>query len=196
LSATGEIGRGVARIREPGSDATRDAIVEYDSPMRLETFPLACLMLLGAVGSASADQAEWVPHDVAEREVALLTRRTEAVFYCAPCDDQSMERRRYTEVRIARANEDLYEVRLDGRVIDAAYVYVEIGGVFRNLALAVGFEVTGVPETLDRTRVPAGPRSGAGGTRPPLDHRRFRIERRAQTLCGPAARQRMSYPAA
>ena len=35
------------------------------------------------------------------------------------------------------------------------YTYVEIGGVFRNLALAVGFEVMGVPEVLAASQVPA-----------------------------------------
>lgn len=123
--------------------------------MRAETIAIACLLVLWTTASAAADQAEWVPRDVAEREVALLSRRNEVVAYCAPCGDAAARRRRYAEVRIARTEGELYEVTLDGEAIDAAYTYVEIGGVFRNLALAVGFEVMGVPEVLAASQVSA-----------------------------------------
>lgn len=115
---------------------------------------LASALVLGITTSAAADQAEWVPRPVADREAALLRERSEVIVYCAPCTDQSSVRVRYAAVRVVQVTEDGFEVEIDGEPIDAAYTYVEIGGVFRNLARAVGYDVDDVPDVLEPARVP------------------------------------------
>ena len=95
-----------------------------------------------------ADQAAWISKKDADAGAALVVVGQEVRDYCAPCGDKTYSARTVASVGVAQPNPGYWEVRVNGRGVDLAYEYVLSNGHWRNLAMAVGLQVTGVPAEL------------------------------------------------
>ncbi|MBI2435109.1 MAG: DUF3298 and DUF4163 domain-containing protein [Candidatus Hydrogenedentes bacterium] len=105
--------------------------------------------------AAAADQAAWVMQETAESAVELLPAGAEYRYYCQPCGDTAASPETVTtaEVRYT-GTEGMYEVAINDEGMDLAYIYVNIDGEWKNLALHLGLEVTGVDQTLAESGQP------------------------------------------
>jgi hypothetical protein len=109
----------------------------------------ALLVLLSAV--SWADQAAWISKKDAEAAAARIKSGDEVREYCKPCGDKGYGVIKVTRVEVAHTGEgDYYEVRLNGKGIDLAYVYIRSGGEWENLAMIVGVSVQDVPRYLPK----------------------------------------------
>jgi len=97
---------------------------------------------------AEADQAEWVAKKDADAGAALIGVGHEIRDYCAPCGDAAYTARHVTSVDVGQPNPSYWQVRVNGRGVDLAYEYVLVGGHWKNVAMAIGLQVTSVPAEL------------------------------------------------
>ena len=117
---------------------------------------VAVLVLVAAV--ALADQAAWISKKDAEAAAAKVKPGDEVREYCKPCGDKSYSVIKVTKVEVAHTGDgDYYEVRLNGKGIDLAYVYIRSGGEWENLAMIVGVPVQDVPRYLPKDLPRKGP---------------------------------------
>lgn len=108
------------------------------------------------IAPARADQCAWIAPDVARRAAAELRPGRRVVHFCQPCFGarrgppvairaQAVARK----VRERRGATPYFQVILDGKPIDLAYVFVERArGRFANLAVVAGCETRGVSARL------------------------------------------------
>lgn len=112
----------------------------------------ACLLLLiGLVGSASADQAAYISKDQAEQAVAVLTTQSTWRQFCEPCGDTMFEQDSVYTVQAVFTNyESFYEVAINEQPVDLAYVYTydKTSEQWVNLAIQLGIAVEGVSAVL------------------------------------------------
>lgn len=111
---------------------------------------LALLLALGWMGTAPvlADQAAWNPRDVAERAASRIEAEPTIRKFCAPCGESEWTAVPVRRVEVRNPSGNYFEVTVNGEGLDLAYTYVPEGDRWRNLALAMGVEVSGVPEFL------------------------------------------------
>lgn len=92
-----------------------------------------------------ADQFAYIRPEVAERAVALLSRHDYLLELCEPCGETRGEVHVVTRVESADVNyEGFYEVRVNGRGVDLAYIYFRVDNAWKNAAIALGLEPSGV----------------------------------------------------
>lgn len=99
-------------------------------------------------GAALADQAAWISKRDADAGAALVSVGQELRDYCAPCGDRAYTARTVSRVDVTQTDASHWQVRVNGRGIDLAYVYVLVHGHWQNIAMIVGVPVTGVPAEL------------------------------------------------
>ncbi len=125
---------------------------------------------------ARADQCAVVSRGQSDLALARLRQPgTWILELCEPCGEQlGPSARPYLVERVERvpwphgAGGDDFEVRVNGRAVDLAYVFVHVGaGQFENLAALAGCPAEGVSA---RVRLPGW--SPAGLTSPPRGARR------------------------
>lgn len=100
-----------------------------------------------------ADQAAWITKEQAERGAALIKSSGLVRHSCAPCGDNFFKGEKVFNiiaVKAAGSNPDdrYYEVQLNGKGIDLAYVYIFSGGKWVNAAMALNIPVEAVPRFL------------------------------------------------
>lgn len=117
--------------------------------MKLKTVILAILLAIFAI-TTLADQAAYITRVQAEKAAAFLKDKKEIRHYCAPCDDKGDEVEEITTVEAAPAGyHDYWEVKVNGKGIDLAYVYFQTKkGKWKNLAKEFHIKVHDVPKTL------------------------------------------------
>ncbi len=131
--------------------------------MRRTAPGLMWVLVLLAVGAASADQQAWVARADAEAAASILPPSGLIRHFCAPCGDTSWRDEQVVSVEVASTGSgDYWEVLVNGNGIDLAYVYVETDGGWRNLARMLDLEVTGVPMQLPGTSNPFDTLLGEG----------------------------------
>lgn len=110
------------------------------------------VLMLGLILSLAvfADQAAWITKDEAERTAVFLKDKTQIKHYCAPCDDKSVTTEDISAVEAApTGTEDYWEVLVNGKGIDLAYVYFQTkNGKWKNLAKEMNIDVENVPKYL------------------------------------------------
>lgn len=98
---------------------------------------------------ATADQAEWVTKDIADKVDKLVDYGMELRHYCPPCGDKAY---RHEVVTLKDVQEmdtaGQFSVMVNDLPIDLAYTYVEKDGKWSNLGKLVGAKVDSVPDTL------------------------------------------------
>ena len=115
---------------------------------------LVAFTLFAAATPAWADQFQYNNLSDAVRAMQALDKAQSVKLFCAPCGDTSattVTKRNTSIDRVwqnGNAYQSYWQVFLNGRAVDLAYVYVPVEGKWRNLALIVGAQPTQVPETI------------------------------------------------
>lgn len=113
---------------------------------------IIAVIMLGLMLSLAvfADQAAWITKEQAEKTAAFLKDKQQIKHYCEPCDDKSVTTEDISTVEAApTGTEDYWEVLINGKGIDLAYVYFQTkNGKWKNLAKEMDVEVDGVPKFL------------------------------------------------
>lgn len=106
--------------------------------------------VLGLVAPvALADQAQAIPPSYALHAKALLSGAVAIKEFCAPCGDRRAVSIPARNVVVVDSGiPGFSSVEVDGRDLDLAYTYFFSGGQWLNLAIAVGYTVSGVPRTI------------------------------------------------
>ena len=160
----------LARERVPeGRERGAINAMHYPQPMpnRLAITFATLLALMPAI--ASADQFAYL--DIRQAVAALdaldhAPREVQA--FCAPCGDARATTIAVHDLGIARvwdaagsarpyddgAGNTYWEIELDGKGIDLAYVYIQTPAGWENLALKLGLDATGVQRTLSPEQLP------------------------------------------
>ncbi len=112
-------------------------------------FAIIFLGIMLAV-SVFADQAAYVTKAEAEKAVAFLKDKKQLIHFCAPCEDGKKETEDIQTVEAAPAGyKDFWEVKVNGKGIDLAYVYFQTPkGKWKNLAKELDVKVRDVPKYL------------------------------------------------
>ncbi len=120
--------------------------------MRRIVFGL-CLLLFAA-GPAFADQAAWVTKQQANQAHAIIYDLKEIRNFCEPCGDAAFTSEAVKNPEVKQQDGEYWSVLNDGNGLDLAYVYVEVRGVWVNLAKLVGAQVEGVSGVLPAEPLP------------------------------------------
>jgi hypothetical protein len=115
----------------------------------------AAAALVIAVPTAHADQFQWNDMATAKKGAAVLQKGRRVIHFCEPCKgghrEAPVEIRSTTKVRRAKSSTTYWEVIVDGKAVDLAYVFVEVAegsNTFDNVALAIGAPASGVSARL------------------------------------------------
>ena len=119
---------------------------------------VAALLL---AGTASADQFAYNTLPDAVKGLQKVDGLTEVRHFCAPCSGDKARTEALRDVAIdlvwdrdARAKpyrdgaNQYWELYLNGKPVDMAYVYIRENGKWRNLAIAIGLQPSSVPEFI------------------------------------------------
>lgn len=130
---------------------------------------LAAALLALMPFAASADQFAYLDIRQAVAALDALDHAPRTVqAFCAPCGDARATAIEVHDMGIARVWDDrgsarpyadgegrtYWEIELDGKGIDLAYVYVQTRSGWENLALKLGLDAAGVPRTLSPRQLP------------------------------------------
>jgi hypothetical protein len=117
------------------------------------------MTLLLLASAALADQCAWVDEQTASAARRFLPVGAVWVGLCEPCDERTPQVHVVGETRVGPTSSPrLYEVTIDGRPVDLAYVYVRAtpdAKVLTNLARLVRCPTTGVSDTQPLPPPPA-----------------------------------------
>jgi hypothetical protein len=117
---------------------------------------LALVLVATLSTAARADQCAWVDEATAKAGAAVLTAGRRLIDYCEPCKGRNKKApvaiKADATVRPAGKSGDYFEVVVDGKGVDLAYVFVEIDPKskrFDNVAAKAGCPTRGVSESID-----------------------------------------------
>lgn len=112
---------------------------------------IAFLLLMLAAPAALADQCAWIPRGQAEKAIPALKGKN-VIEWCEPCGEVKPAKTaaKKASVVTTRPVDDgkLGEVLVNEKPVDLAYLYVEWGSAYRNVASIVGCRATGVSRRL------------------------------------------------
>lgn len=110
-----------------------------------------CIALL-LPSFAQADQAAYIDKNEAEIAVNVLQDHSVIRHFCEPCGDQTWTEETINSIESQHTGyENYWEVLVNGKGIDLAYVYVETDGGWRNVAIMLDIEVSDVSTVLPGT---------------------------------------------
>jgi hypothetical protein len=108
---------------------------------------ILCLSLFPMV--VQADQAAYVSKAEAVKAASVLRNSKEVRHYCQPCGDRRWEREEVKDVQAKHTGyQDFWEVQINGKGVDLAYIYFESNGQWKNVAITLGIKVFDVPALL------------------------------------------------
>lgn len=109
----------------------------------------AFIIMLCTALQAFADQAIYLDKVDAERAVALLKNSETLKDYCAPCNDPSVKHIVVASILSAKVNyKEFWEVQVNGKGEDLAYLYFLDNNKWRNVAMALNIPVSDVSEFI------------------------------------------------
>lgn len=109
------------------------------------------LILVFTSLTAFADQAAYVSEQQAKNAVELLRDNVEIKYFCAPCEDQTVELVDIDSIEAAPAGyQNYWEVKINGEGIDLAYAYYwdTKKKKWKNVAKTLKIKVSDVPKYL------------------------------------------------
>jgi hypothetical protein len=133
-------------LRRPMSIALRNKFI---TPI-----VLGAAVFCATVGPALADQLAWIPvegefEDLYKSAKSFLEAGKPIYSYCAPCKDKVARKEVVATVVETTPAKGYKALKVNGKQIDLAYIYVPQGKRLVNLASAAGFKgVEGVPVFL------------------------------------------------
>jgi hypothetical protein len=121
--------------------------------MRTQPLNLAIVVLvifLTFADTVFADQAAWVSRAEAARALEILAKSESIIHYCAPCSNSVVRNEKVESIGLFRVEgENYWEIRVNGKGVDLAYVYFEEKkGKWRNAAMEAKIDVKDVPKEL------------------------------------------------
>ncbi|MGD9590762.1 MAG: hypothetical protein AB7Q37_17780 [Pyrinomonadaceae bacterium] len=120
--------------------------MNYKKPVKRTIF---LFLIAFASVSAYADQAAWVSRAEAARALEELAGAEWIRHYCAPCGDKAVRSEAVQSIGLFKVEgENYWEIRVNGKGVDLAYVYFEKKGKWRNAAMAAKIKVQDVPKEL------------------------------------------------
>jgi uncharacterized protein YecT (DUF1311 family) len=109
---------------------------------------LTAAALLAAT-AVSADQQMWLELEDAQRGAAMIPLWGVVRHLCEPCGETSWREEAVRSVEVVpTGNDNWHTIEVNGSEVDLAYLYVETDGGWRNLALMLGLQASGVSATL------------------------------------------------
>lgn len=132
---------------------------------------LALFLAMGWMGTPPvlADQAAWISRDAAERAAGRIEAASTIRKFCAPCGDAEWIAVPVRRVEVRNPSGDYHEVAVNGEGLDLAYTYLPEEGRWRNLAIAMGLNVSGVMEYLGPEGGDSPSATKSDGKNHPLD---------------------------
>lgn len=118
--------------------------------------------LLAAPLAAHADQFQYNTLPNALKALQVLETSDSVKLFCAPCNDVTAKTVKRNSSSLGLVFDDLgkstqpyrdggqsyWEVYINDRAVDLAYVYVRKDNQWRNLAQTIGLSPTSVPKTI------------------------------------------------
>mgnify|MGYP006104981935 CR=1 FL=1 len=96
-----------------------------------------------------ADQAAWVTKREASKASNFVKIGENIYFFCEPCGDKKPVLKIIKSKQVKSVGEKrFYELKINGKGVDLAYVFVKVKNEYKNLAKLIGIPVEGVSETL------------------------------------------------
>ena|GEM_PF-3527047 len=113
-------------------------------------FRLSGILIFLALSPALAGHASVLTHAEAGELASILSESGIIRHFCVPCGDStwSTERVRAAKALPARPDSDEWAVSVNGKSVDAAYIYVQRNGRWTNAAWAAGLKFPDIPSTL------------------------------------------------
>ncbi|HMO27875.1 hypothetical protein [Enterovirga sp.] len=87
---------------------------------------LGCLVI--AATPALADQCSWNSKPVAEKALTYLGVGSNVQEFCRPCSDKKASKITVATAESKQVDTDYYQVQLNGRGVDLAYLFVQQKG--------------------------------------------------------------------
>ncbi|RLC20971.1 MAG: hypothetical protein DRI57_03465 [Deltaproteobacteria bacterium] len=109
---------------------------------------VAMIFFFMTLTSAFSDQAAWIKKSDAYKAGEMINSGTVLRAYCAPCGDTKWTDLPVKQVEVKNADAEFYQVFINGKGIDLAYVYTEQEGKWVNLAMLLGLDVSDAPKFL------------------------------------------------
>ncbi len=101
--------------------------------------------------TAFADQAAYIEKSQAHHVQEVLKTKKAVRYLCEPCGEKKSQLVSIEKVTIADVNyKKQWEVSINDAPIDLAYTYINVNGVWENLALYVNEKVDSVSRVLDK----------------------------------------------
>lgn len=104
---------------------------------RLRTI-LILLISIFFAQSVRADVCDFVSQKTALKAVNIIEKEHEIIYYCELCNDAKMVSKNVNEVNYKKVDEKNFEVLLNGKNIDLAYIYIKKSNSYDNLAFLSG----------------------------------------------------------
>ena len=112
----------------------------------MKSYILTSLIVFFAAATTWADQCAWLSKDQAQEAIAALAQAKEVKSFCEPCQTKIAEIiviQKLT-IRSVQGSSRSWEVLVNDRGIDAAYIYVDQS----NLAQIIQCPTEGVPDSI------------------------------------------------
>jgi uncharacterized protein YecT (DUF1311 family) len=106
------------------------------------------LFFFAMIGNSLADQAAWVEKSAAYKAGEMINSGMILREYCAPCGDTTWTELPVKQVEVKNTDGEFYQVFINGKGIDLAYVYILQNSKWTNIAMSLGLSVADVPEFL------------------------------------------------
>lgn len=117
---------------------------------KILTITLALIFTLALSLTAFADQAAYVTEAQAKKAANFLKDKESIRHFCAPCGDKTSQLEEIETVEaVPTGYENYWEVKVNGKGIDLAYVYFELKkGKWKNVAKEMNIKVSDVPKII------------------------------------------------
>lgn len=111
------------------------------------------LLSISFVVPVFADQAAWVSRAEAARALEELASAESIKHFCAPCGDKAVRTEMVESIGLFKVQgENYWEIRVNGKGVDLAYVYFEEKkGKWKNAAMEAKIKVQDVPKELSES---------------------------------------------
>jgi hypothetical protein len=117
---------------------------------KILTIGLITIFILALSLTALADQAAYVTEMQAKKAAEFLKEKGKIKHFCAPCGDKESRLEVIETIEaVPTGYENYWEVKVNGKGIDLAYVYYEIKkGKWKNVAKELKIKVSDVPKII------------------------------------------------
>ncbi|MDH4128096.1 MAG: hypothetical protein OEV44_05045 [Spirochaetota bacterium] len=115
----------------------------------LKNIIFSFLLSTMVITSLFADQAAYLSKNDAKKAKDLIKLDSVIREYCKPCGDKGWKAIKVKKIEVSFTNyENYYEVKVNNKGVDLAYIYILKDNKWTNLAMILKLSVSNVPEIL------------------------------------------------